>query len=260
MGKKYDKEFMSTGKEVNQIADALRNRNKPSDPNGGKKKKKILIILLLLLLLVAGAVAGFFIYSSSRMNVDFYVKNIDAGVRVWGQVLDTRNNDVTTILVDNKKEEYVSFIPEEMGNNGQLNKHITFSTSAKIGKNSIVQFFYEIENKSKYSDMFIDFTKAKSDDDNFVVRVYYKSGRDAEIVALTYYAKDGKYYLSESDLDDSSKGLDSVSLSDSVRLRKQDKLTMRIEVQVYNPNKEASCNCNFAINMVNQTHYNSGNN
>ena len=45
MGKKYDKEFMSTGKEVNQIADALRNRNKPSDPNGGKKKKKILIIM-----------------------------------------------------------------------------------------------------------------------------------------------------------------------------------------------------------------------
>lgn len=258
MGDNYNKEFMSTGKEVSQIADALRNKGKPSKPSGGgNKKKKVLIILLLLLLLVGAGVAGFFIYSSSRMNVEFYVKNVNAGVRVWGQVLDSRTSTVADILVDNKKEEYVSFAPEDMGDRGQINKNISFSTNAKIGKNSIVQFFYEIENRSTYSDMFVDFTKAKSNDDNFVVRVYYRSGRDAEVTALTYYAKDGKYYMSESDLDDLSKGRNDVSLSNDIRISKREKLTMRIEVQVYNPNKEASCNCNFSINMVNQTaHHN----
>ena len=254
MANKYDNEFMSTGKEVNEIASSLRAGKNNS--NKGKGKKKLIILLLLIIFLVVGAGAAVVIMmlSNSKTNVEFYGKNVDAGVKVWCDIYDTTDNTSQRVLVDGKEELTISFEPELPNNESK--KVITFENSKITSKNSIIQFFYEIENRSDVADMYVNYQKENSNDTNFVISIFYRIGEGNDVVALTYYAFEGMYYYSEVDIMNGTNAMEEISLNSDIVLEKNTKMTMRIELQVFDENKDASCNCDFNISLINI--YNNG--
>ena len=62
----------------------------------------------------------------------------------------------------------------------------------------------------------------------------------------------GKYYINESDITDASKGTDKMSLNKAIEVKAGEKMTMRVEMMVYDTLSNAQCNCNFSIDIVNE--------
>ena len=248
---KDNNDLKTAGNNISNIAKNLHNSNQEEKKKG---KKKILIILLLLLLVIGIGlgVAIMMISSASRPQVNINAKDINARVEVSCNIIDAVSGQSTVVKVDGNTIGHYVFNSDKDAQNDTIYKTVKFDTAEIVNGNSVVQFFYKIENKSNHASMYVNYEKeVKATDNNFMINVYYKKNEEAETVAMTYYVINGKYYLQESDIGDTTKGLSSVSLNNAIKVDKGDIMTMRVELLVYNKSYSASCNCNFALKMVN---------
>ncbi len=268
--KNYSEKFIEKGEAVSEIADKLRNKAKElgsksenrnisniqdnnRDDNRGKKKKLIIIIILMAILIGAGVVMALVLTSSSRTEVEFRLKNIDARIVVECNRMNPNGNN-KEILVNGKSEEIISIEPEQNGQENTLNKVLRYDDYLEINEGDYIRFDYTIQNRSSEAGMYIDFSKINSNDYNFKIQVRYQLSSGGEQTLLTYFAggENNLYYPTIDDLNNNVGGVENLATQNAIYLAKNSSVKIVVEMSIIDYSKDASCNCNHIFDLVNE--------